>query len=83
MKYADKYDREIDLDLDEGVELVVQGFMKEGELRYRDQLIKILQRTAEIMSEGEGEGYKPKLTIDALIKIVETEDENENEVEDA
>lgn len=79
MKYADKYDREIDLDLDKGVELVVQGFMKEGELRYRDQLIKILQRTAEVMSEGEGGGYKPKLTIDALIKIVETE----NEVEDA
>lgn len=78
MKYADKYNREIDLDLDEGVELVVKGFMKEGELRYRDQLIKILERTAEIMSEGEDEGYKPKLTIDALIKIVETEEETED-----
>ena len=80
MKYQDKYDRSIDVDVTEAQELIVNGFMKEGELRYRDQLIKVLKRTAEVMSDGEAEDYKPRLTIDALIKIVETEeDEGEDD----
>lgn len=79
MKYQDKYDRSIDVDVTEAQELIVNGIMKEGELRYRDQLIKVLKRTAEVMSEGEEEDYKPRLTIDALIKIVETEDEEEDD----
>lgn len=38
----DKYDREINLELEEAHELVVKGFMKEGELRFREKFIETL-----------------------------------------
>lgn len=43
MAYADKFDREIIVDLDEATELAVKVVMKEGELRFRDSLVKTLQ----------------------------------------
>lgn len=43
MTYADKFDREIVVDLDEATELAVKVVMKEGELRFRDALIETLQ----------------------------------------
>ena len=44
MAYKDKFEREIDLELDETTELAVKMVMKEGELRFRDALIASLQK---------------------------------------
>lgn len=59
MAYSDKFDREIILDLDEATELAVKVVMKEGELRFRDALIKTLENEiAEYLDEID---YGPNL----------------------
>ena len=50
MSYADKFDREIELvDMTEAQELVVKVIAKEGELKFRDALIDVLE--AEVAGE--------------------------------
>ena len=50
MPYADKFDREIELvDMTEAQELVVKVIAKEGELKFRDALIDVLE--AEVAGE--------------------------------
>lgn len=45
MTYSDKFDREIVLDtLDEASKLALKIVMKEGELRFRDALIAVLEK---------------------------------------
>lgn len=43
----DKFDREVELDLSEAQELIVKGFMKEGELRFREIFIELLSKDVE------------------------------------
>jgi len=42
--YADKFDREVELDLSEAQELVIKSFMKEGELQFREKFIESLSK---------------------------------------
>ena len=59
MAYADKFDREIIVDLDEATELAVRVVMKEGELRFRDALIETLQKeVSEYLDEVD---YEPNM----------------------
>lgn len=56
MSYADKFDREIVVDLDEATELAVKVVMKEGELQFRDALMQFLEKDIdEYLSEVDGE----------------------------
>lgn len=56
MSYADKFDREIVVDLDEATKLAVKVVMKEGELQFRDALIQFLEKDIdEYLSEVDGE----------------------------
>lgn len=59
MAYADKFDREIIVDLDEATELAVRVVMKEGELRFRDALIETLQ--SELTKYLDEVDYKPNM----------------------
>lgn len=59
MAYADKFDREIIVDLDKATELAVKVVMKEGELRFRDALIETLQKeVSEYLDEVD---YEPNM----------------------
>ena len=56
MSYADKFDREIVVDLDEATEFAVKAVMKEGELRFRDALIAYLEKDIDdYLYEVDGE----------------------------
>lgn len=56
MSYADRFDREVILDIDEATELAVKVVMKEGELRFRDALISYLEKDIdEYLHEVDGE----------------------------
>ena len=44
MAYKDQFDKKIELDLDEATELAVRSVMREGELQFRDALIKSLEK---------------------------------------
>lgn len=56
MSYADRFDREVILDIDEATELAVKVVMKEGELRFRDALISYLEKDIdEYLYEVDGE----------------------------
>lgn len=59
MAYADKFDREIIVDLDEATELAVRVVMKEGELRFRDALIETLQ--SELTKYLDEVDYEPNM----------------------
>ena len=43
MAYSDKFNQSITLDLDGASELAIKVVMREGELRFRDALIKTLE----------------------------------------
>jgi len=75
--YPDKYDRDVDLDLTEAQELIVRAFMKEGELRYRDELIAVLERTRDMLKEDGEES--PKISINAVINMVLEEPEKDED----
>lgn len=56
MSYADRFDREVILDIDKATELAVKVVMKEGELRFRDTLIQFLEKdVAEYLDEVDGD----------------------------
>jgi hypothetical protein len=74
MKFWEKYDKVVDLsesDLTELEQLTIKGFMREGELRYREYLIGVFKRIDEMLKDT-GES-KPKLSIDSFIKFLEDE----------
>ena len=78
MKYWEKYDRSIQIDFDtlgQVEQLALKALMTEGELRYRDSLLEKLRLLNETLRGSGSEGEKPQITIDALIQIVEDEDE--------
>lgn len=73
MKFWDKYTERIEIpesDLNELSRIAMNACMKEGELRYREYLLGVLGRVKELLEEDEG---KSKISIDALISIVEQE----------
>lgn len=56
MSYSDKFNQNISLDLDDASELAVKIVMREGELRFRDALIKTLEDdVAKYLSEVDHE----------------------------
>lgn len=56
MAYADKFDRQIDLDLDEATALAVKIVMQEGELQFRESLTEYLEKDiAKYLEEVDGE----------------------------
>ncbi len=59
MTYFDKFDRKIILDMDQATELAARVVMKEGELRFREDFIKYLEKdVAEYLDEVD---YEPNL----------------------
>lgn len=59
MSYSDKFNQNISLDLDDASELAIKIVMREGELRFRDALIKTLEDdVAEYLSEVD---YEPNM----------------------
>ena len=73
MKFWDKYTERIEIpesDLNELSQIAMNACMKEGELRYREYLLEVLGRIKELLEE---DGGKSKISIDALISIVEQE----------
>lgn len=43
MSYMNEFNREVILDLDEATELIAKSIMREGELRFREDLIQFLK----------------------------------------
>lgn len=75
MKFWEKYVEKIEIpesDVGEAQRFVVEGFMKEGELRYREYLISVLKRIDALMKE-DADGVEPKLSIKSFIAFVEDE----------
>jgi hypothetical protein len=55
MSYVEKFNQEINLELDDATELAVKVVMREGELRFRDALIASLQKDIDdYLSEVDG-----------------------------
>lgn len=74
MDYAEKYNKTIEIsDANAAQELALEIVMKEGELRYRDYLVSVLEETKSVMQESGGEINLP---INALINIVRSEPSN-------
>lgn len=71
MAYADKFDREVILDLDEATELAVRVVMKEGELRFRESLASALKSDIDkYLSESDGEINQD--WVDGVYYVVQT-----------
>lgn len=74
MDYSEKYNKTIKIsDATAAQELAIEVVMKEGELRYRDYLVSVLEETKSIMQASGGEVNLP---INALINIVRSEPSN-------
>lgn len=71
MDYSEKYNTTIEMsDVTAAQELAIEVVMKEGELRYRDYLVSVLEETKSVMQASGGEVNLP---INALINIVRSE----------
>ena len=74
MEYAEKYNKTIEIfDPTEAQKVAMEIVMQEGELRYRDYLISVLEETKAVM---ESNGEEVNLPINALINIVRLEPSN-------
>lgn len=74
MDYIEKYSETLDLDeLSVAQQVAVDALMREGELRYRDYLVSVLEKTKEVMISN---GEEINLPINALINIVKLEPTN-------
>ncbi len=68
MKYKDKYNKSVELplsDISEREKVVIGALMREGELRFRDALIEVMQMMKRT-------GGIEQISVDAVIEIVET-----------
>ena len=74
MKFWEKYTERVEIpesDMSEVQKIVAEGFMREGEHRYREYLLSVIDRVDALMREG---GDKdPKLTIKSFRSFVEEE----------
>lgn len=59
MSYSDKFDRSIEVDVTEAQALVVRSIMKEGELKFRENLIKSLE--SDLSEYLEDIDYEPNI----------------------
>ena len=79
MSYMDKFNREVVLDLDQATEMIVKSVMREGELRFREDLLSILENEVSLIEKNFYDSEEKLAWLDGvkycihLIKNVESD----------
>lgn len=66
MSYMDKFNREVVLDLDQATEMIVKSVMREGELRFREDLLSILENEVSSIEKNFYDSEEKLAWLDGL-----------------